>query len=132
MRFWISTVSRAHVQNGIAGGFAEDDESRLKRLSPGDRIVFYAPRPDQRFTAIAEVVDGGPYQSGEVWRRNVIFRDGNELAVQPLIDALDFIRDKRSWGVFFRRGFFEINESDFRTLERGFGTAVTVGAAKAG
>ena len=46
--------------------------------------------------------------------------------------CLDFIRDKRSWGVFFRRGFFEINESDFRTLERGFGTAVTVGAAKAG
>ena len=118
MRFWVSTVSRAHVQNGIAGGFAEDDESRLKRMSPGDGVVFYSPRPDQRFTAIGSVADDAPQQIGDAWRRAVRFMDCQEVAIQPLIDSLDFIRDKKSWGVFFRRGFFEIAESDFRTLER--------------
>ncbi len=118
MRFWVSVVSRGHVQNEVAGGFAQDDESRLKRMSAGDRIVFYSPRPDQRVTAIAEVLDGGPYPSGEEWRRNVSFLDCEETAIQPLIESLDFVRDKKSWGVFFRRGFFEISESDFQTLER--------------
>ena len=118
MRFWVSTVSRAHVQNNIAGGFAEDDEWRLKRMSPGDGIVFYSPRPEQRFTAIGMVTDDTPQLNGDAWRRPVLFMACEEAAVQPLIDSLDFIRDKKSWGVFFRRGFFEIPESDFRTLER--------------
>lgn len=131
MRYWVNTVSRSHVQNGVDGGFTQADhgkDSRLKRLSKGDGIVFYSPRTEfnagealQRFTAIGEVVDDSPYQvevSAEFqpWRRRMKFLSSEEAPIRPLIEQLEFIRNKKSWGFTFRRGFFEIGESDFRTI----------------
>ncbi|MGZ7080910.1 MAG: EVE domain-containing protein [Thermoanaerobaculia bacterium] len=133
MRYWVNTISRAHVQNGLAGGFTQADhgkDSRLKRMAKGDRIVFYSPRTEmqagqavQRFTAIGEVTDDAPYQvemtpEFHPWRRRVNFRTAGEAPIQPLIEQLEFIRNKKSWGFTFRRGFFEIGEADFRTIER--------------
>lgn len=64
MRYWINTVSRDHVQGG-AGGFTQVDhgkDTRLKRMSKGDGIIFYSPRgergagePLQRFTTTGPV-----------------------------------------------------------------------------
>ena len=133
MRYWVNTVSRSHVQNGVAGGFTQADhgkDSRLKRLSMGDGIVFYSPRTDMRagdpvqsFTAIGEVVDEAPYQvemtpEFHPWRRRVKFQSAAEAKIQPLIENLEFIRNKKSWGVVFRRGFFEIGEKDFQAIAR--------------
>ena len=129
MRYWINTISLTHVQNGVAGEFTQADhgkDSRLKRLTKGDAIVFYSPRtemragaPVQRFTAIGEVVDEVPYQIDVgPWRRRVKFLPVAEAPIQPLIEQLDFIRNKKSWGFTFRRGFFEIGESDFKTIAR--------------
>jgi predicted RNA-binding protein len=50
------------------------------------------------------------------WRRRVNFLSSTEVAIQPLIDSLEFIRNKKSWGFMFRRGLFEIGESDFRKI----------------
>ena len=96
MRFWIA-VSRGDES-------APDD--RLARTTADDRIAFYSPRPRQCFTAIARIGGGA--------KREVHSLVRGEAAVQPLLESLDFIRDKKSWGVFFRRGFFEISEADFR------------------
>ena len=90
---------------------------RLKRLSKGDRIVFYSPRTDQRFTAIGEVIDEAPFEVDAAWRRQMKFFPAGEVPIQPLIEQLEFIRNKKSWGVVFRRGFFEIGESDFQKIE---------------
>ncbi len=136
MRYWISTISLAHVQNGIAGAFTQADHgknSRLKRLTKGDAIVFYPPRtemragpPVQRFTAIGEVVDDAPYQTDAgPWRRGMKFLSCAETPIQPLIEHLDFIRNKKSWGFTFRRGFFEIAESDFKTIAEAMKTGET-------
>ena len=115
MRYFINVVPRAHVQEGFTG-----EESRLRRPSRGDAIVFYSPRSDKKFTAIGEVVDDAPYHAGDgdpkPWRRNVKFLDCAEAAVQPLIDELEFIRNKTTWGVAFRRGYFEIGEADYRRI----------------
>ena len=49
MRYWINTVSRDHVQRGVAGGFTQVDhgkDTRLKRMSKGDGIIFYSPRSE--------------------------------------------------------------------------------------
>jgi len=49
MKFWVNTVSRAHVERGVEGGFTQANHgiaSNLKRLARGDRVVFYAPRTD--------------------------------------------------------------------------------------
>jgi hypothetical protein len=131
MRYWINTVSRAHVLDGVSGGFTQaghGKESRLKRLGKGDGIVFYSPRTDfptgkplQSFTAIGEIADDAPYQvdaSPELqpWRRRVAFRSAAEVPIQPLIEQLDFIPNKKQWGFPFRRGLFEIGESDFQRI----------------
>jgi hypothetical protein len=128
MRYWVNTVSREHVQRGVAGGFTQADHgknTRLKRMAKGDRMVFYSPRtefqggqPLQCFTALGEVVDDEPFQvemapDFHPWRRKVRFLDSEEAAIQPLLESLDFIRNKKSWGIVFRRGFFEIERSDF-------------------
>lgn len=126
MRYWIEIVSRSHVHNGIAGGFTEADEgrrSRLQRLTKGDRVVFYSPRterdggePVQRFTAIGEVLDDAPFEAGAALRRRMSYAAAAEAPVHPLIEQLEFISNKKSWGVAFRRGFFEIAERDFERI----------------
>ena len=57
MRYWINTASRDHVKGGVAGGFTQVDhgkDTRLKRMSKGDGIIFYSPRgsaaPVSRFS----------------------------------------------------------------------------------
>ena len=94
MRYWV------HVRSDIS-------EARRKRLSPGDRVAFYAPHPDQRFSAIGEVRGEG----------SVELLPAGEAPIRSLIDSLDFIPDKQQWGWVFRRGFFEIGEADFRRIE---------------
>lgn len=131
MRYFINTISRAHVQRGIEGGFTQadhGDDKRLKRIAKGDAIVFYSPRTEfrageklQQFTAIGEVLDDTPYQvemapDFKPWRRRVAFRECNEVPVQPLIEQLSFIPDKKRWGFPFRRGLFEIQQADFERI----------------
>jgi hypothetical protein len=131
LRYWVNTISREHVQRGIAGSFTQADHgknTRLKRLAKGDRIVFYSPRTEfrggeqlQAFTAIGEITDDEPYQvtmtpDFHPWRRRVAFSPCTEVPVQPLIADLTFIKNKTQWGFPFRRGLFEISEDDFRLI----------------
>jgi hypothetical protein len=83
----------------------------MKRLAPGDRVVFYMPHPDQHFRSIGEVREGG----------TIDMLPSSPAPIQPLLESLDFIRDKAQWGWVFRRGFFEISESDYRKLETAAG-----------
>jgi hypothetical protein len=138
MRYWVNTVSRDHVQRGVAGGFTQaghGKSSGLKRLAKGDGIVFYSPRttfpdgePLQSFTALGEIAGDEPYQAEMTpdfhpWRRRVTFAASEETPIRPLLESLDFIRNKQSWGVIFRRGLFEIGEADFRTIARAMGVS---------
>ncbi len=138
MRYWINTISREHVQRGIAGGFTQADHgknTRLKRLAKGDCIVFYSPRTDfrggdplQAFTAIGEITDDEPYQvvmthDFHPWRRRVRFSPSHEAPVQPLIPTLTFITNKTQWGFPFRRGLFEIGETDFQAIAEAMGAS---------
>jgi hypothetical protein len=131
MRYWINTVSRDHVQRGVAGGFTQADHgkaTRLRRLSAGDAIVFYSPRTDypegetlQRFTAVGRVIDDEPYQvemtpDFHPWRRQLKFLPSTETPIAPLVERLEFIPNKKSWGFPFRRGLFEVSEADFRLI----------------
>ena len=110
MRYWINTVSRDDVQSGPSAV-----APRLERASKGDVVVFYSPRTGirsgevvQAFTGIAEVTAESPHRAK--------FIAVSEAPVRPLIESLDFIRNKKSWGVAFRRGFFEIPESDYQRI----------------
>ena len=131
MKFWVNTVSRSHVERGVEGGFTQANHgsaANLKRLAKGDRIVFYAPRTDypkgeplQKFVALGEITDEAPYQvemtpDFHPWRRNVHFYRAADADIAPLIDALDFIPDKKRWGFPFRRGILAIGAADFARI----------------
>ncbi len=131
-RYWTCVASREHVLIGRESGFAQfchGKEAPAKRPKKGDWIIYYSgkekfeePTPCQKFTAIGEVVDDKPVQVEQFpgfkpFRRQIKYHRSQEVSIQPLIKELSFIKNKQYWGMAFRYGFFEIDESDFRLIE---------------
>jgi predicted RNA-binding protein len=127
-KYWIIVASKDHVKSGIAEGIAQachGKSSPLIRMKKGDFVVYYSGKqtmgkPDkcQEFTALGKVTDDEVYQfkvSEDFCpsRRNIEFSECEDISILPLIDNLDFIQNKKSWGYPFRFGFFEINQHDF-------------------
>lgn len=138
--YWIAVASREHVFRGIKGGFIQvchGKQGPLKRMKEGDWILYYSPteqfqkdNPCRRFTAIGRITQEEPYEfhmseNFIPWRRNVIFLDGKELPIVPLIGKLSFISDKQRWGFPFKRGCFSINEKDFQMIAKGMAVNLT-------
>ena len=100
----------------------------LRRMRPGDRVVYYSPsvefggaRKLQAFTAIGVVKTGEPYQFDmgggfRPFRRDVRWLKAREAPIQPLLDTLDFCKDKRNWGYQLRFGFFPIDDRDLKVI----------------
>lgn len=77
-------------------------------------------KPDKcrEFTALGKVSDDEiyPFRVTEDFcpsRRNIEYLPGKDISILPLINGLDFIRNKKSWGYPFRFGLFEISRHDF-------------------
>ncbi len=130
-RYWIAVASREHVLRGVVGGFAQvchGKQDPLKRMNAGDWIVYYSPVEEfggkeacRQFTAIGRIKPKQPYQFQMSvdfipWRRDVDFVDAKEVAIEPLVAKLSFIKNKQHWGFPFRRGCFEISEDDFNFI----------------
>ena len=90
----------------MKGGFAQlghGKEGPLRRLAPGDRLVYYSPRrshpdgePLQAFTAIGQVEDDDVFQAElnagfGPWRRRVRYRPRLEVPAAHLLDDLDLV-----------------------------------------
>ena len=99
-------------------------------MKKDDWIIFYSPKQAlvgdeklQAFTAIGQLPDDDIYQfemssTFKPFRRRVTFKKSKEISILPLIEKLDFIKDKKHWGFMFRFGLFEIPEKDFRTISQ--------------
>jgi predicted RNA-binding protein len=131
-RYWIVVVSKDHLARGVEGGFMQANhgkEAPLKKLKPGDWVIFYSPKqtyggkvPLQAFTAIGQVEGDEIYQhkmSDDFvpYRRDANFYKCTETPIEPLIPSLHFIENKNAWGFKFRFGFFEIPEHDFKLIK---------------
>ena len=131
MKYWVIVASKDHLQRGIVGGFIQANHGKaapLKRMQPGDWVVFYSPKLEfgkpetlQCFTAICRIADDEIYQhnmgGGFVpFRRNVKFVPAQDVSILPLIEDLTFIKEKTHWGAPFRFGTLEIPEVDFRLI----------------
>lgn len=127
-KYWIIVASKDHVKTGVAEGFAQachGKESPLKRMKQDDYIIYYSSKlifgkldKCQEFTAIGQIKDEEIYSfqvSPEFcsFRRNITFFKSKDVSILPLINDLQFIPNKKSWGFPFRYGFFEINRYDF-------------------
>lgn len=135
-RYWIGVASHEHVQRGVQGGFAQVCHGKigtLKYMSEGDWIIYYSPTFSfggkdacRRFTAIGTIDSGDPYtfemsENFIPWRRNVSFLKSKEVLIEPLLEDLNFIKDKKKWGFPFRRGSFEIPNKDFELIAKRMG-----------
>jgi predicted RNA-binding protein len=131
-KYWIAVISKDHTRKGRDGGFMQachGKQSPLKRMKQNDWVVFYSPKESmssdvkcQAFTAIGQAIDDKVYQFAMTdtfhpFRRKIKFNDCRETSILPLIDKLDFITNKKSWGYPFRFGFFEIKERDFNVIQ---------------
>lgn len=139
IRFWVGVASRDHVKVGEAGGFCQlghGKEAPVQRLSPGDGIVYYAPRTGIKtgdvvkgFVAIGQVQPGEVYRAQQTesfcpYRRDVTYFLGRDAPIGPMLDRLSFSAGGANWGLLMRRGVFEITDQDFNVI------AVFMGVSK--
>jgi len=135
-RLWIGVASRDHVQAGVDGGFCQLCHGKagpMKRLKPGDGIVYYSPRsemrggePVQAFTAIGTVKEGEayPFDMGGGFvptRRDIAFGKAHDAPIKPLLDRLSFTKGRKSWGSAFRFGVLEITAADYALIAEAMG-----------
>ena len=138
-KYWIGVASREHVKIGVENGIAQVCHGKggpLKRMTPGDWIIYYSPveifnekTPCRKFTAIGKIDKNDPYEfcmSKDFipWRRDVTFIRAQDVAIEPLIGNLSFIKNKTRWGFPFRRGCFEISETDFFVIANAMGAKI--------
>lgn len=132
MRYWIGVASKNHVQRGVEAGFCQFCHGKaqaLKRMQQGDWMIYYSPKeefettkPCQQFTAIGEVIGTEVYpfaMSPEFtpFRRDIAFlAAAKPVEIHPLIQGLNFIKDKTKWGYVFRYGYLEISAVDFELI----------------
>ncbi|KOS05801.1 hypothetical protein AM493_06930 [Flavobacterium akiainvivens] len=127
-KYWIIVASKDHVKSAMEQGIAQSCHGKfapLKRMRKDDFLLFYSgkmtlgkPESCQEFTAIGKVIDNEIYlyQVSEDFcpsRRNIDFFESKDTSIIPLINDLDFIQNKESWGYPFRFGILEINQHDF-------------------
>jgi hypothetical protein len=135
---WIAVASAEHVGRGRAAGFMQVCHGKLaplRRIAPGDRIVYYSPTVTfggtdrlQAFTAIGTVREGGPYAhdmtGARVHRLDVAWAEAKAAPIQPLLAAMEFTAGHRNWGYRFRYGLFPIGEHDFRVIATAMGARI--------
>ena len=132
MKYWIAVISKDHAMKGVNGNFTQVNhgkEAPLKRMKKDDWLVIYSPRQSmegsekyQAFTAIGRVADDEVYSFQMTedfipFRRKISYLKSTETSILPLIEDLEFIPNKKSWGFPFRFGFFEITENDFNLIK---------------
>jgi hypothetical protein len=131
MKSWIGVASAEHVRNGRTQGFMQvchGKDGPLKRLKPNDWIVYYSPTITfggkdklQSFTAIGRIAETESYQvtmSNDFcpFRRKVFWFESQEAPISPLLNQLDFTKNKTNWGYPFRFGLIAISKHDMQLI----------------
>ncbi len=130
-KYWVIVASKDHVKEGIKGGFAQACHGKsapLKKMRKGDYVIYYSSKLSfgknekcQQFTAIG-IVENDTIYSVEMYpgftpfRIDISFLDSKDISILPLINDLEFIKNKQRWGYPFRYGMLEINQHDFELI----------------
>ena len=143
IRNWLAVASAEHVEIGRAGGFMQvchGQATPLRRVKPGDRVVYYSPNriytPSharrgkdrlQAFTALGTVREGRLYQADmgfgfRPFRRDVDWHDATPVALAAVQPRL-VLTQERNWGYRLRRGLVEIEPDDMAAIAEAMFTA---------
>jgi EVE domain len=136
---WAGIASRERVTAAVQGGFFQLNHGRktpVRRLQPGDYIIYYAPRERMRagdvvqaFVALGKILPVEPYRADasnglRPFRRSVEYSAGADAPIRPLLQKLSFTRDRVSWGQALRRGTFRIEPDDLKIIANAMKIAV--------
>ena len=50
------------------------------------------------------------------FRRDVAYVAALEVPIAPLLDALEFVKNRAHWGYKFRFGLFQVSDADLRLI----------------
>jgi len=137
---WIAVAWDEHLRLGRSNGFMQVSHGKsapLRRVEPGDRVVFYSPTDAfrgkdklQSFTAIGVVKEGRSISSRH-GRRILPVPSGCHLAngrgdTDPdACRAAGVHEGNRNWGYQLRSGLAEISELDMLRIVRAMGASLT-------
>jgi EVE domain len=136
---WVSIASKERVTAAVQGGFCQlkhGREAPVRRLKPGDYIIYYAPRERMRagdvvqaFVALGKILPGEPYRAHaskgfRPFRRDVEYSAGTDAPIRPLLRKLSFTRNRACWGQSSRRGIFRIDPDDLAIIANAMKIAV--------
>jgi EVE domain-containing protein len=142
-RNWLAVASAEHVEIGRNEGFMQVCHGKatpLRRIQPGDRVVYYSPNRTytpshasrtkdrlQAFTAIGTVKQGKPYQADmgfgfQPFRRDVAWHEAESVSLTCLQHQLAFTQEK-NWGYRLRQGVVEISDADMTAIAEAMFTA---------
>ena len=145
---WLAVASAEHVEIGRNAGFMQVSHGKaspLRRIQPGDRVVYYSPNRTytpsharrerdrlQAFTAIGTVKPGKPYQADmgfgfQPFRRDVAWHEAEPAALAELQPRLSFTQEK-NWGYRLRQGLVEISDADMTTIAEAMFVATAASA----
>ena len=140
---WLAVASADHVAIGRVGGFMQVCHGKgepLRRIEPGDRIVYYSPSERyspshaarerdrlQAFTAIGTVRQGKPYRAERTdgfppYRRDVDWHEANSVPLALVKDQLAIAREA-NWGYRLRQGLVELSDADMTAIAEAMFTA---------
>jgi len=137
-KYWIIVASKNHVMRGVSEGICQADHGKaasLKKMKKGDGVVFYSPKETfegnvkcRKFTALGSIKDDEVYQFRVTddftpFRRRVDFYESSDAEIEPLLNSLSFIKNKKAWGFVLRFGFIEIPYADFVRIAKSMGVA---------
>jgi len=112
-----------------------DGPSGVRKLTPGDGVVYYSPRtePDgavlRSFTALGTVTGDSEYEmefgSGvRLWVRACDWRaDTREVSIYDLLEELSWIRKPKNWGFYMRGSHRSIPAEDFHRIAHAMGAS---------
>jgi predicted RNA-binding protein len=116
------------IKHGLIG-MSGNNKLRVKNIYKDDLIVFYVSKehyntnvnPTKEFHSVAQC-KGMPFiDNKKIWNGNLIFEtrlpikviNQKKCKIEPLIDKLSFIKNKKNWGSAFFSGARQIPPEDF-------------------
>lgn len=136
---WIVTISQDNLQETLKHnqiGLPERRRDLLKRVRPGDTVVFYIGRKREgysgprssisQFGPVVKVTSEEFFSDVPIWRSrsgklfpsrlSISLLSEGRVNAADVIPHLSFVRNKDRWGLYLLTGIRAISEEDYKTL----------------
>ena len=145
MKNWLVVMTEDNfvvsVKHGIIG-FPRSMGTTAGKMKPGDQVVFYLSRKKVgqkgvsgalfQFAAAGKIKGSVFLSEDKIWnsvgnetypvRCKVDITTGKRrVDIRPMIEALDFIKNKEHWGVSFFKSTRRIPSSDYKKISSALG-----------